>query len=259
MLSLCGVVPERSSDPAEVASLVARTGAAILTGWDVSEEGAQRAAMAVLGDRVLAVPPPAAVVEGGEKDLHRFTRGDRLPPHTDGFAYGDHSCDYFLLACVRQGTSGGESYLVDSLRLLPLLDPELAGFLTDHPVDQTEPGMHPTASPLAIVTARGRLAVRAVPFVRPLPEAKNPERVIRLVDQWRQVCEEAAAAAPRFTLNAGEVVCIDNYRLMHGRDPFEGDRFLWRVWVWTADGNGLPAGVLHSDSRYAHVALPASA
>ena len=86
MLSLCGVVPERSSDPAEVASLVARTGAAILTGWDVSELGSQRAAMAILGDRVLAVPEPAAVVEGGDKDKHRFTRGDRLPPHTETIA-----------------------------------------------------------------------------------------------------------------------------------------------------------------------------
>ena len=52
-------------------------------------------------------------------------------------------------------------------------------------------------------------------------------------------------------MTPGDVLLVDNYRCLHGRDPYVGQRFLWRVWAWTTDGNGTPAGPLHSDSRYA--------
>ena len=61
-------------------------------------------------------------------------------------------------------------------------------------------------------------------------------------------------AAPRFTLEPGEALCIDNYRMLHGRGPFTGERMLWRIWAWTPGSNGVPTGPLHSDSRYASIA-----
>jgi hypothetical protein len=31
----------------------------------------------------------------------------------------------------------------------------------------------------------------------------------------------------------------------------ESDGCLWRQWVWTAEGRGVPSGPLYSDSRFA--------
>ena len=111
--------------------------------------------------------------------------------------------------------------------------------------------MRPAVSPLAITTAAGRLAVRQVPYVRPAPDAPDPARVQALLDRWNAVVDAQFPVAQRFLLHAGDVAVIDNYRVLHARDPFTGERFMWRVWAWTDRGNGVPTGMLHSDSRYA--------
>ena len=234
----CSIVPESSADPTEVRRLVARDGAAVLTGRGPTEADARAALAAVFGSSVLALPEAAGVREGGDKDRKQYGTLEGLPLHTDGFAYGDRAPDHFGLSCVRAGTSGGASVLVDSSRLLDA-------------VDDAEPDMHPAVSPLAITTAHGRLAVRGVPWVRPTPDDAEPAATAAHLARWREIVLAQHDAARRFTLAAGDVAVIDNYRVLHGRDPFEGDRFMWRVWVWTDTGNGVPEGMLHSDSRYA--------
>ena len=73
-----------------------------------------------------------------------------------------------------------------------------------------------------------------------------------MIDAWRDAIATAADAAPRFKLHAGDVVVVDNYRMMHGREAYADlDRLMWRVWVWTKAAFGVPGGPLHSDSRYA--------
>ena len=245
------IVPEGSADPAEVRRLVARDGAAVLTGRGPTEADARAALAAVFGSSVLALPEAAGVREGGDKDRKQYGTLEGLPLHTDGFAYGDRAPDHFGLSCVRAGTSGGASVLVDSYRLLDAVDAGLRTFLTGTTVDHAEPDMHPAVSPLAIATAHGRLAVRRVPWARPTPDDADAAATEAHLARWRDVVLAQHAAARRFTLVAGDVAIIDNYRVLHGRDPFEGDRFMWRVWVWTDTGNGVPDGMLHSDSRYA--------
>jgi gamma-butyrobetaine dioxygenase len=249
----CSIVPERSADPVEVRRLVRRDGAAILTGCGPTEEDARAAVAAVFGAEVVALPPAAAVREGGDKDPKPFGPDVALPLHTDGFAYGDLAPDHFALVCVQPGLSGGDSVLVDSHRLLDSLDDELGTFLRTRVVDQAEPGMvaAPTSTPLAVVTAGGRLAVRGGAFRRPMADDPDPDGTQRLLDRWSQAMEGQDAVARRFLLAAGDVVVIDNYRALHGRRPYEGSRLMWRVWVWTTEGNGVPAGDLHSDTRYA--------
>ena len=247
----CSIVPERSADPAEVRRLVERDGAAILTGRGPTEADARAAVAAVFGAAVLALPEAAAVREGGDKDRKAYGTADALPLHTDGFAYGDRAPDHFGLSCVRQGTTGGESLLVDSYRLLDAVEPELRSFLTGTSVDHAEPDMHPAVSPLAITTARGRVAVRRVPWVRPTPDDADPGATEALLARWTERVLAQHAGARRFLLREGDVAIIDNYRVLHGREPYEGDRLMWRVWVWTDTGNGVPEGMLHSDSRYA--------
>ena len=43
----------------------------------------------------------------------------------------------------------------------------------------------------------------------------------------------AAAVGARCSVHAGEALIFDNYRTLHGRDPFVGGRLMWRVAMWT--------------------------
>lgn len=253
----CSIVPIRSSDPHEVRVAVRRDGAAVLTGWGTTADDARAAALAVFGDDVLAVPDPARVFEGGEGDERPFGPSEPLPLHTDGFAYGALACDHLLLVCVVDGATGGESVLVDGARLVDALadvDPELHSFATAVPVDQGEPGMHPFVCPLVSQRTNGRLVVRRPGWITADPASVDPEGDAALLQRWADVTEAQRVAAQRFRLAPGDVVVVDNDRVLHSRDAYTGDRLLWRVWIWTTDADGLPPGVLHSDSRYARTA-----
>ena len=58
-LDQVGVVPKRTADPQDALRLVKQDGAAILTGLGREAEDGRQAAMAVFGDKLLAVPPAA--------------------------------------------------------------------------------------------------------------------------------------------------------------------------------------------------------
>lgn len=248
-----GLVPTRTDDPAVAAELVARHGAAILTGRGIDEVAAQAVAVDVLGD-LLALPDACAVREGGEGDRVAAGADQLLPVHADGFAYGDQHPDGLFLLCAHQGTSGGESIALDAYAVLDALavqDPGLHRFLHEVPIDLTEPDMRPTISPMVLTLPSGRRAVRRSLFMRADPASEQPDRDTELILRWRSLCRELSDRLPRFTLESGEALCIDNYRVLHGRAPFSGERFLWRIWAWTPRSNGVPDGPLHSDSRYA--------
>lgn len=250
----CGVVPTRTSDPIRLFEIVAAQGAAILTGVGPSEEEARAGARAIFAGRVLALPEAAAVYEGGEKDIRPYASDQPLPLHTDGFAYGAKAPDYFLLSCVRGGDEGGESVLVDAYKMLDVLriaDPELTSFALETDVDQTEPGMQPYVAPLVLTMPSGRLVVRTPVYCDARPGSIDPEGDRKLIARWFATLESFRRSASRFALSPGELSCIDNYRFLHSRDGYAGPRKLWRVWVWTTGGNGVPDGILHSDARYA--------
>jgi hypothetical protein len=55
----------------------------------------------------------------------------------------------------------------------------------------------------------------------------------QLIDAFKAAVVAADAVAPRFSVREGEALLIDNYRMLHGRDPYAGGRLMWRVWCWT--------------------------
>jgi alpha-ketoglutarate-dependent taurine dioxygenase len=245
-----GLIPDRTADPAEALALVRSTGAAILTGRGADEAAAQAVATDLLGTELVALPPPAAVREGGEGDRIAVGSTEPLPLHSDGFAYGERAPDLIFLLCVTQGTAGGASFAADGWALLDGLDDDLRAFVRHTPVDLTEPGMHPSIGPLVTERA-GHPVVRRTPFMQPAPGSPDPESDAAMIERWRASTRALTATLPRFTLSPGEALCLDNERVLHGRDPYEGERFMWRIWAWTTSGPPPPAGELHSDSRYA--------
>lgn len=252
---MAGLIPLRTDDPTRAAALVDRDGAAILTGRGTDAAAGEAIAGDVLGP-LLARPDATAVREGGEGDRSLIPPELTMPVHVDGFAYGDLHPDGLFLLCARQGTAGGASMVVDGHRLLAAIaedDPELHAFVHEVPVDLTEPGMRPTISPIVLTLPSGRRALRRSPYMAPSPTAADPAGDAELIGRWKGWVQHAGVAAPRFTLEPGEALCLDNYRMFHGRGPFAGERVLWRIWAWTPRSNGVPTGPLSSDSRYAAV------
>ena len=263
-LDQVGVVPKRTADPKEALRLTQQDGAAILTGLGREAEDGRRAAMAVFGDKLLAIPPAAIVHEGGDRDrrpmgLSYRTRSDC---HTDGYAYGDMYPDYIMLLCNKHSEEGGESFLVDGYKMLEVMaeDPELGWIppaLATVPVNQTEAGMHTSTSTIVKHSPKGRKMMLMANAVdqRPHDDSTDPVRDQEMLVKWRETIYEATDHIPHFKLYPGEAYVVDNYRLFHGREAYtDVERNMWRVWVWTEDSaSGPPDGMLHSDSRNARV------
>jgi gamma-butyrobetaine dioxygenase len=234
----------------------------VLTGVAPGAEAARALAWNLFGDRVLAIPDAAIVRDGGEKDRRPNGLDNTVPsrPHTDGFAYGDRYPDHFLLSCDHHCAVGGQSFLLDGYAILDAIaaDPAIAWVATaleQVAIDQTEEGMQPSISPIVQRAPSGRLMLRNTYGESPAPDSADPERDAEMIRIWKDTIWEAASsitAAERPRIVAGEAVIIDNYRMFHGREAFaDVERLMWRVWVWTESGAGVPDGLLHSDSRYA--------
>ena len=267
-----GRLPVRVPQAAEAFEAVRRDGAVILTGNGLQRTDARDVAQRVLGSLSPVIPDPAPIKEGGGNADRSYVGLPGAEPglvvpfqtgHTDGFAYGDRYPDYIFLLCVRPAASGGESFVVDTYPMLDALaaspdreDRAFHEFLTTTPVEQTEPGYQTSLAPVIGCTPAGRRMSRWTPVQKPnaaLPEHER-EQHARWLARWRDLAHEASAGAPRFTLQPGETICLDNYRMLHGRTGFDDvERALWRIWAWTTEAPAVPEGMLFSDSRFAVV------
>jgi alpha-ketoglutarate-dependent taurine dioxygenase len=262
-------VPQRVADPAEAFALLRSAGAAILTNAGSSRDDARGIAQRVLGSLDPVIPDPAPIKEGGGNADRRY---ESMPGqdhfvvpfqsgHTDGFAYGDAYPDYIFLLCVRPAVSGGESLAIDTYAILDALrdsaedaDRSLYDFLTTEPIEQTEPDFRSSIAPVVRDNGRGRRMSRWTPVQRP-DTSLSPDEIARqaaLLANWTSLTFEASKRAPKFVLQPGETLCLDNYRMLHGRTGFDDtERTLWRIWAWTKEALRVPEGMLFSDSRFA--------
>ena len=210
--------------------------------------------------------------ERGRK--RRFTAtAERMVPHNDGFGFGDFLPDYLFLWCERPDAGGeGASFLVDGLRLLELMaaDPDcedVARFAWDTPIDQSEPNFPLAAhAPIArrlpgtqdLPGTQGlpgtqdlpgprRVQVRHHPFQAPVPgQAPDIEAAqAALIGRWSAAVERARDAGPMFQAEAGDMICVDNYRVTHGRDSFsDPGRVMLSIWGWSSEAAAVPEGPL---------------
>lgn len=263
-LSSTGVVPQRTADPAEARTILERDGAVILTGCGRDAPASEAIPESVFGSSVLAVPPAARVSDGGEKDRKPMglSSKTRSNAHSDGYSYGWQYPDYFLLLCDVPSEVGGESFLIDGYAILDLMeaDDELSWLpeaLRTTSIDQTEAGMRPLVGPLVSTSPGGRrmLVMSNAIDQEPTSDSEDPERDRQMIETWRSTVYEATDQIEHFKLDSGDAVIVDNYRLFHGREPYDSEsRQMWRVWTWTDTAAfGVPDGVLHSDSRNAAV------
>jgi alpha-ketoglutarate-dependent taurine dioxygenase len=253
-----GFTPFRTQHPAEAAEALRGDGAVILTGAGTDHADAVAGTGAVLAGRLRAYRQPVSIatnpVPGQPAFLDWKTRtvnadgradGDA---HTDGYMlYGDAYPDVVSLLCVRAAPEGGQSAVIDGYRLLGAIrtaDPDLAGFLEQVTVEQSTPAGVPSRAPVAARTRAGRLALRCHAQQRPTGSDPSGSAHAEQIERWHAAVARAAAAAPRFLLSPGDLLCLDNYRVFHLRDAYAGQsRLLLRIWAWTDEAFGLPDGV----------------
>jgi alpha-ketoglutarate-dependent taurine dioxygenase len=247
------VTPERTDDGGMIPGLLAMDGAAVLeTDGEFSDEALLDRIRALLGSSLRALRQPIKVRAGSgpHPQLDWSTRivhidnAQRHSLHADGYGrYGAAYPDYVFLLCERAAEVGGASFVVDFVRLVDDLrsDPsnrELTEFLWHEPVEQCSPEGVLWRAPVARVSSGGRRSVICNDKQKITDATADQER---LLGDWKRVVAQAEETAPRFLLRRGDLLCLDNYRVAHGRDPYEGDeRLLHRVWTWTEAAFGVP-------------------
>jgi hypothetical protein len=256
------VVPTRASTPEGVRELLASDGAAIVSGV-ASEADAAALAAEILSDKLIRIGRQFEASKANyDKETPRIDhlpvdpRGrkkqytapsERMYPHNDGFSFGDFAPDYLFLWCERPAIpAGGDSFLIDAYKMVQLLaeddeTKELAAFCWAVDIDQSEPsGAQPYESPIARRVPSGRVQVRNHPYfmakLGPTEAVQAP-----MVRRWQELLEEARDTGPAFRVAAGDMICADNYRVLHGRYEYEDvARTLYSIWGWTTEGVAVP-------------------
>lgn len=265
-LATACLVPRRVSGPEEARDVVATEGAAIVTGI-TDEEAAIAFGTAMLGEdlvrvgRQIEATAKRALEDGAKVDeqpadargrKRRLSRDVSLPmpPHNDGFAFGDFAPDRLFLFSARPAAVGGESFLIDGLKVLDILaqDPanaEMVQFCRTVDIDHSEPNFPQEGySPIVRTTPSGPPQVRHHPYLAPI---MGPDEAAQwpFVEHWKAAVTAARDTGPRFRLEAGDMACVDNYRIFHGRHGYtDPARVLYSIWGWSTSAVAVPAGEL---------------
>jgi hypothetical protein len=260
------VVPRRVSNPDEAREAVDAEGAAIVSGI-ADEEAAIAFGRAMLGADLRRIGRQIEVTrKRGEEESAKVAqqpadaRGRKrrfvtdtslpMPAHNDGFAFGDFAPDRLFLFSERPAATGGESFLIDGLAVLDVLgrDPanaQLVEFCRTVDIDHSEPNFpQGTYSPILRTTPAGRPQVRHHPYLAPVA-GPDEEAQWPFVRRWTAAVTAARDTGARFRLEAGEMACVDNYRLFHGRHGYtDPARTLYSIWGWSSAAVAVPAGEL---------------
>jgi len=71
----------------------------------------------------------------------------------------------------------------------------------------------------------------------------DPDRTAEMLYVFRRAVRLVEETALRFRVESKEALIFDNWRVMHGREPYTDlDRQLWRVWCWTDRGPATVPG-----------------
>ncbi|WP_434046442.1 MULTISPECIES: TauD/TfdA family dioxygenase [Sorangium] len=215
---------------------LAARGFAVLRGDEgaLAPEEAARApwgfAERLLGARPLLVErQPIKAVPGGRS----FAASSAAAPlHTDSQCFAGAPPAVQIMACVRPAERGGGCLLRDGWALLATIerdDPEL--FRALFTVHRRIPFVFGDVFGPTVSLRDGALALTHAPIVP--PGDAIAARLARFVEaSGREVIE--------LSLGAGDILVVDNRRMLHGRRAFEGGaREFVRLLVWT--GAKLPS------------------
>lgn len=173
-----------------------------------------------------------------------------LPLHTDCSGYS-WPPNVMVFHCLRNDVAGGASQYVDGARVVAQLrerDPEALRILSEHAVEfRLWSGKADTLScrPPVMLDDKGELAILRYANWTVQPHRTLPFNTVpRWYDAWRTLAERVNAPENRLShrCRPGEVLLINNHRVLHGRDSFdegEGVRHFQQVYMEIDDLSGF--------------------
>jgi alpha-ketoglutarate-dependent taurine dioxygenase len=184
-----------------------------------------------------------AIGEGATGRYSDSREGGQL--HTDGPHRVGQPPDLFALLCVRQSTLGGALVLVEAGRVVAALDPDTVEVLRrSFLFDQREEGAEPVPRRVLRASEDGhwqftylRQYIEAGHHHHNAPALTLIERAA--LDQLDAVLDRLAEQDDghrRIRLQPGQMVIVDNRRLLHGRTAFadgraDHGRLVLRTWI----------------------------
>ena len=233
-----GVLPSRVAltRAGDAARALARDGAVLLTGAEGDADGLVVAAATVLGARLRELYPPRERTSRDGGRVHLHADGLDLVVDVGGVPVRRRHPDedHVLVQGVAPAPSGGASLVLDAYRFvdrLAVADPELHAFLTTVDVDLygAWAGLRglparPRVARHVEFTRGGRRVVRRTDGAVPIHRDPLAGHVRAMLARFEERVWATEVALPRFTLAAGEILLLDNYRCWHGRDPHSGER-----------------------------------
>jgi alpha-ketoglutarate-dependent taurine dioxygenase len=168
------------------------------------------------------------IITPDSTSLVKSARG--LSLHTD-----HHRAEFIVWYCIAQCDDGGETVLVDAREAYDTLDVgERLSLeriqLQEHSIFDGDTRQHPLVT---MVDGRPRFYYS---YWLANPGLEGPERAAW--DAFTQAVD--GCQKQRFRLESGDVLAIDNGRMLHGRTPIGGNqaRHLRRYWLTSDDRSG---------------------
>ncbi|MCI0384605.1 TauD/TfdA family dioxygenase [Streptomyces sp. CNQ085] len=228
--------------------LLAEHGAVVLTGSRATADALVMAAALMLGGRLRELFPHRLRTSGDSSGpVHLHADSFDLQVDTGGVRHRrrDPDEDYVLVQCLRSAPAGGDSFAVDAYRFvdgLQAADPSLWEFLTGADVDLygAWAGLRGLPSTPRVgrhveYTRTGRRIVRRTDGAAPLHRDPDTDHVRAMLNRFEDAVHALESALPRFRLDEGDILVLDNYRCWHGRDAHEGDRSVRILTLRSAD------------------------
>lgn len=233
-----GIVPTRvpRERAREARELLSRDGAVVLTGHDNTSDALVIAAAQVIGDRLRELYPHRVRTshEGAPVHLHADSFDIVVDiggvPHRRRHPDEDH----VLVQCVRPAVHGGDSFALDAYAFVDGLsstDPALHSFLTGSDVDLYGAWADLRGLPASPrigrhveFTRTGRRIVRRTDGAVPIHRDPDIEHIRTQLARLNDAVHGVEPSLPRFCLNEGDILVLDNYRCWHGRDGHTGER-----------------------------------
>ncbi|MET8665227.1 TauD/TfdA family dioxygenase [Streptomyces tendae] len=227
--------------------LLLRDGAVTLTGHANTSDALVVAAAQVIGHRLREVYPHR---------LRNSRDGSAVHLHADSFdlvvdiggvphrrRHPDE--DYVLVQCVRPALHGGDSFALDAYAFVDALaatDPALHTFLHGSDVDlygawadlRGLPA-RPRVGRHVEFTRTGRRVVRRTDGAVPLHRDPDTEHIRTQLARLNDAVHGVEPSLPRFRLDEGDILVLDNYRCWHGRDSHTGERTVRILTARSAD------------------------
>lgn len=147
--------------------------------------------------------------------------------HTDN-VYLKQPCKYLVMICLSAAEQGGATILSDVHKIMPELDSSSVAELSTDQWTWKRPQRlgHGPTEPRAVLSRDGTIRWWRYGLMN------SDKKTLAIADAFNSKLQDAHHNH-KFTMRPGDVVIIDNHRVLHGRESFSGpNREILRARLW---------------------------